>query len=77
MKFSDPYSLPTLIKDKIAYRDLAVGERLFRRGDVAVNFFILATGRIRLIRPTINNQNATLQFTEPGDRKSVVYGKRG
>lgn len=65
MKFSDPYSLPTPIKDQIAYRDLAVGERLFRRGDAAVNFFILATGRIRLIRPTINNLNATLQFAEP------------
>ncbi|WP_019506661.1 Crp/Fnr family transcriptional regulator [Pleurocapsa sp. PCC 7319] len=66
MKFFDPHSLPTPIKNKITYRNLAVGERLFRRGDAAVNFFILATGRIRLIRPTINNQNATLQFAEPG-----------
>ena len=67
MKFSDPESLPTKLRQKITYRELAVGERLFRRGDAAVSFFILETGRIRLTRPTIENQTATLQFAEPGD----------
>lgn len=65
MKFSSPESLPAQLRDQITYRDLAVGERLFRRGDAAINFFVLETGRIRIVRPTIDNKTATLQFVEP------------
>ena len=67
MKFSLPHSLPTEIRSNIFCRDLAVGERLFRRGDAATNFFIVESGRIRLVRPTIANKTATLEFVESGD----------
>lgn len=67
MNFSNPDSLPTPLREQVAYRDLAQGERLFRRGDAAKYIYILATGRIWLVRPTIENKNATLQFAKPGD----------
>ncbi len=67
MKFSDPDSFPAKLREAIAERELAVGERLFRRGDAANSFFILKQGRIRLTRPTIENKTATIQFAKPGD----------
>lgn len=67
MKFSDPDSFPDKLRQAIAERELAVGERLFRRGDKAISFFILEQGRIRLTRPTIEHKTATLQFAKPGD----------
>lgn len=67
MNFSNPNSLPTPIREQVSYRDLAQGERLFRRGDAARYIYILATGRIWLVRPTIENKRATLQFAKPGD----------
>ena len=67
MKFSNPNSLPASLKEQISYRDLVRGERLFRRGDTAKYFHIVATGKIWLVRPTIEHKTATLQFAEPGD----------
>lgn len=67
MKFSDPDSVPAKLRETIADRELALGERLFRRGDKANSFFILKQGRIRLTRPTIENKTATIQFAKPGD----------
>lgn len=67
MKFSNPNSLPASLREQIYYRDLAQGERVFRRGDTARYIYILATGRIWLVRPTIENKRATLQFAKPGD----------
>ena len=67
MKFSNPNSLPPQIRERITFRDLAQGERLFRRGDAARFFYVLVTGRIWLVRPTIENRRATLQFAQPGD----------
>lgn len=67
MKLSDPDSLPPKLRQKVAYRNLAVGERLFRRGDTANSFFIVDFGKISLSRPTIENKIATLQFAQLGD----------
>lgn len=67
MKFSNPNSLPAPLREQVSYRDLAQGERLFRRGDAARYIYILATGRIWLVRPTIENKRASLQFAKPGD----------
>ena len=67
MKFSSPNSLPTPLREQMSYRDLAQGERLFRRGDTARHFHIVATGRIALVRPTIENKTATLQFAGLAD----------
>lgn len=67
MKLSDPDSLPTNLRQAVVYRELAVGERLFRRGDSANNLFILETGRIHISRPTIEDKTATIQFAISGD----------
>ena len=67
MRFSNPNSLPTSLKKQVSYRNLAKGERLFRRGDAAKYIHILETGRIWLVRPTIENKTATLQFARSGD----------
>ena len=67
MQFSNPNSLPTSIRERVSYRNLAKGERLFRRGDAAKYIYILETGRIWLVRPTIENKTATLNFARSGD----------
>ena len=67
MNFSNPDSLPPLLREQVTYRDLSQGERLFRREDAARYIYILATGRIWLVQPTIENKTATLQFAKPGD----------
>ena len=67
MNFSNPDSLPPPLREQVTYRDLSQGERLFRRGDAARCIYILATGRIWLVQPTIENKTATLQFAKPGD----------
>ncbi|MEM7593702.1 MAG: Crp/Fnr family transcriptional regulator [Cyanobacteria bacterium P01_A01_bin.83] len=67
MRLSDPDSLPSRLRRKITYRNLAVGERLFRIGDSAESFFIVDQGRISLSRPTIENKKAVLQFAKLGD----------
>ena len=67
MKFSQPNSLPTLLREQVSYRNLTEGERLFRRGDAARYLYVVETGRIWLVRPTIENKTATLQFADSGD----------
>ena len=67
MEFSNPNSLPAALQERVSYRNLAKGERLFRRGDAAKYIYILATGRIWLVRPTIENKTAALQFARSGD----------
>ena len=67
MEFSNPDSLPTQIREHVSYRNLAKGERLFRRGDTAKYIYILETGRIWLVRPTVENKTATLHFARSGD----------
>ncbi len=67
MKFSNFNSLPASLRKNVSYRDLAQGERLFRRGDTAKHFYILVGGRIWIVRPTIENRTATLQFARAGD----------
>ena len=67
MELSNPNSLPTEIRKHVSYRNLAKGERVFRRGDTAKYIYILETGRIWLVRPTIENKTATLNFARSGD----------
>ena len=67
MKFSHPDSLPTPLREQISYRNLSEGERLFRRGDAAKYLHVVETGRIRLVRPTIEDKTATLQFASSED----------
>lgn len=67
MRFSDPDSLPAKLRQKVSYREVAVGEKLFGKGDTANRFYILETGRICLSRPTIENKTATLQFAQSGE----------
>ena len=67
MELSNPNSLPTEIRKHVSYRNLAKGERVFRRGDTAKYIYILETGRIWQARPTIENKTATLQFARSGD----------
>ena len=67
MNFSNPNSLPTPLRERVSYRNLAKGERLFRRGDAAKYIHIIETGRIRLVRPTIENRIASLEFARAGD----------
>ena len=67
MNFSNPNSLPTSLREQVSYRNLVKGERLFRRGDAAKYIHIIKTGRIRLVRSTVENRIASLEFARAGD----------
>lgn len=67
MRFSDPDGLPAELRQRAVYRELAVGEKLFGKGDAANSFYMIETGRISLSRPTIESKIATLQFVQPGE----------
>ncbi len=48
-------------------RRLAAGQSLFRRGDRAFAVFHVASGRLRLIRHTIESHPVVLQNAKPGE----------
>ena len=67
MKLLSLDSLPMKLRDSIFIRQLVAEQRLFQQGDLAKYFFIVQTGRLRLIR-YINTSNViTLEFAQPGE----------
>ncbi|ARV61184.1 hypothetical protein BZZ01_23505 [Nostocales cyanobacterium HT-58-2] len=60
-------SLPVELRDKILYRNLTAGENLFLQGDLASSFFIVETGRVKLVRYTSGGKEVTLQIVGARD----------
>lgn len=58
--------LPISLQQAVFTRDLKPGQRLFRQGDSATALFVLETGRLRLVRSTIDSKIIPLQFVNPG-----------
>lgn len=66
MNLLDINSLPSLLRNASASYYAAPGERLFRQGDRPRNFFIVETGRIKLVRNTIEDRMVVVQVVKRG-----------
>ncbi|KAB8317233.1 Crp/Fnr family transcriptional regulator [Tolypothrix campylonemoides VB511288] len=60
-------TLPVQLRNAIVHRNLAAGETLFQQGDLALSFFVVETGRVRLVRYTSGDKEVTLQITGSGE----------
>ncbi len=67
MELLNTDSLPPLLQNAATSYSFAVGQRLFRQGDRADNFYIVASGRIKLVRYTIEGRMVVLQVARKGD----------
>ncbi len=59
--------IPAPLRDSAPVRELAGGETLFRQGDAASAIYALETGRVRLIRHTIDDHRVALHTARPGE----------
>lgn len=59
-------SLPGELRNAVVYRNLSTGEMLFQQGDSASSFFIVETGRIKLLRYTNDDKVVTFPVAEQG-----------
>lgn len=62
-----PDTLPLQLGSAIALRELASEQILFRQGDSASALFIVKTGRLKLVRPTLERRLVTLQVARSGE----------
>ena len=67
MELSNIDSLPFLLQNSTADYTFAAGQRLFRQGDRASNFYIVTSGRVKLVRYTIEGRMVVLQIVRSGE----------
>jgi CRP/FNR family transcriptional regulator, dissimilatory nitrate respiration regulator len=60
-------SLPEGLRNGIAYRNFAAKETLFQQGDAASAFFVVETGRVKLVRYTSGDKMVTFQVAGAGE----------
>jgi len=60
-------SLPPNLRDAIAFQDLAAGQTLFHQGEPTSAFFIVETGRVRLVRYINADKMVTFQVAGVGE----------
>ena len=65
-------SLPGQLRNAITHRDLARGENLFQQGEETYAFFIVETGRVKLVRYTTEDKVVTFQVAEPGESLAEI-----
>ncbi|MFQ4141363.1 Crp/Fnr family transcriptional regulator [Chlorogloeopsis sp. ULAP02] len=65
-------SLPPQLRQLISYRDLEPGEVLFQQGDEAIAFFVVETGRVRLVRYSSDGKEVTFQITRSGESLAEI-----
>ena len=67
MELSNVDSLPSLLRNSTANYTFVAGQRLFRQGDRASNFYIVISGRVKLVRYTIEGRMVVLQTIRGGE----------
>ena len=67
MELSNVDSLPSLLQNYTANYTFVAGQRLFRQGDRARNFYIVTSGRVKLVRYTIEGRMVVLQTIRGGE----------
>ncbi|MEM7761587.1 MAG: Crp/Fnr family transcriptional regulator [Cyanobacteria bacterium P01_A01_bin.40] len=60
-------SLPAELQNAATTYSFATGQRLFRQGDRASNFYIVTSGRVKLVRYTIEGRIVVLQVVRSGE----------
>lgn len=59
--------LPTTLRQAIATRHLVSEQRLFRQGDRASAIFVVKSGRLKIVRHTVEDKTVTLQVARMGE----------
>ena len=59
--------LPDNVRRQVSVRDVAEGEALFYQGDLASAIFEVVSGRVRLVRRTIDDHLVAMHTARPGD----------
>ena len=67
MELSNVDSLPSLLRNSTANYIFVAGQRLFRQGDRARNFYIVTSGRVKLVRYTIEGRMVVMQTVRSGE----------
>lgn len=67
MKLFSLDSLPTSLRDIVLIRELVPGQKLFQVGDLAKYFFVVQTGRLKLVRYLNTSNVINLEFAQAGD----------
>lgn len=60
-------SLPPELRHLIVYRDLEAQENLFQQGDEATAFYVVVTGRLKLVRYSSNGKEVTFPIARAGE----------
>lgn len=66
MDFLTIVDLPPELRQAVTHYSLTAGQTLFQEGEVASAFFVVETGRIRLMRYTAEGRTVIFQSVEPG-----------
>ena len=64
-------SLPPQLQNSVASYSFTAGQRLFRQGDRLNNFYLVTSGRVKLIRYTIEGRMVVLQVVRRGESLSA------
>lgn len=59
--------VPENVKRHVIVRELDLDERLFQQGDLASAIFEVLSGRLRLVRRTVDDHLVSLHTARPGD----------
>ncbi|BAZ65509.1 MAG: Crp/Fnr family transcriptional regulator [Pelatocladus maniniholoensis HA4357-MV3] len=60
-------SLPLELRHLIVHRDLEAQENLFQQGDEATAFYVVETGRLKLVRYSSNGKEVTFPIARAGE----------
>jgi CRP/FNR family transcriptional regulator, dissimilatory nitrate respiration regulator len=60
-------SLPSGLRNTVTFQSLTAGQALYQQGDPAQTFFIVASGRIKVVRYLDTDKMSTLLTVHPGE----------
>ena len=72
MDLTDIDRLPEALKDKITVLNITAGEALFTQEDEAGVFYVVVSGRIKLIRYLDNGKISTLEIVRPTESLAEI-----
>ena len=64
-------SLPPQLQSAVVNYSFTAGQRLFRQGDRLNNFYLVTSGRVKLVRYTIEGRMVVLQVARRGESLSA------
>lgn len=64
-------SSPSELQNTVASYSFTAGQRLFRQGDRAHNFYLVTSGRVKLVRYTTEGKMVVLQVVRRGESLSA------